>query len=252
MALPKIEAEIILSSNTVIGTFAGTAVTIPLGRYFLSTVGSGGATRSLIGELQFQLNATVLGTWTVTIDDDNDTSQGLVTITRDSNFTATWSSTALRNVLGFDADLTPSASSFTSAVHAKFLFLPNCGRSGVLSPQGDNGAIESDYTMSMGTDGTPYTLAYSRRYRDTLEFRTLKGTKTWISLGGNESYEQFYTDAISLGLRIRFHAARSSDSTFRTWAVEDGGHFDPTPVREDWTDSASSLWAIRHLVRKTT
>lgn len=253
MPILKLEGEIILSTSTTVGTFAGSGIVMPAGRYFLNSVGSGGATRTFLLELKNQLDTGPGGTWTVTADDNADTSLGKVTIARDSNFTATWTSSTIRDLLGFTTDLTPSAATFTGANHAKYLYLPNCGRSGVLSPEASNGAIETDYTLSMGTDGTPYALSYTKRYKDTLEFRTLKGSKTWSSLDvtTNEALEQFHSDVIANGLRLRFHADRSVDGTFRTW-VSESGDFAPQPIREDWTESTESLWAVRFMMRKTT
>lgn len=258
MALCKLEGEIIISTATVLATMndggGADTITIPAGRYFLNTVGSGGATRTLLAEIAFQMETAMgAGSSSVTVDDNSDTSVGKVTISRSSAFSVTWSSTSLRDALGFTGNL-GSASSHLSTNHAKYLFLPNCGRSGVLGPDASDGAIEADYTLSIGTDGTAYALSYSKRYRDSLEFRTLKGSKTWTAMDvtTNEAYQQFYEDVISLGLRVRYHADRSSDATFRTWVVEDGGSFAPVAVREEWTESTESLWAIRHLVRKTS
>lgn len=251
--LPKLEGEIVISTATIVGTFAASVITMPVGRYFLNSVGDGGAVRSFCAELKNQLDTGPGGTWTVTVDDDSDTSLGKVTIARNSSFTATWTSTTIEALLGFTADLTPSAATFTGANQSKYLFLPNCGRSGIMAPQASSGAIESDYSLAVGTDGTTYALSYSKRYVDSLELRTLKGSKTWTALAvvTNEAYEQFYSDVFAYGLRIRFHADRNVDATFRTWAVEDGGAFKPQPVREDWTDSTESLWMIRHMVRKS-
>jgi hypothetical protein len=255
MAICKLEGEIVISSSTTVGTFGAFTITMPVGRYFLNSIGSGGATRSFCDELEFQMESSMgAGSSTVTVDDNSDSSLGNVTISRSSAFTITWSSTTIRDLLGFEGDRGSSATQISTS-QAKYLYLPNCGRSGVMSPQSSNGAIEADYTLSMGTDGTPYALSYSKRYKDSLEFRTLKGSRTWISQEQEvlyQSLEQFYSDVISLGLRVRFHADRSVDATFRTWVVEDGGSFEPRPVREDWTDGSESLWAIRWIVRKTT
>ena len=253
MPLEKFEGEIVIATATVVGTFAGSAITMPVGNYFLNSIGDGGATRTFLLEFKNQLDTATGRTWTITVDDGTDTSLGKVTIScSGAATTATWTSTTIRDLLGFTANL-GSGTTWTGDNHAKYLFLPNCGRSGVLSPQASDGAIEADHTLSISPEGTTYGLAYSKRYRDTLELRTLKGSKVWNSLDvtTNEAFEQFYTNVISLALRVRFHADRSVDATFRTWVVEDAGHFDPMPVREDWTDSASSLWAIRYMVRKS-
>lgn len=255
MALMKLEGEIVIAADLNIGTFAGSTITVPQGNYFLSSTGDGGATLSLTAKLKALLDAGPGGTWTVTVDDDADTSLGKVTIARNSNYTATWNSTDFRNALGFTGDLsTASTSSFTGANQAKYLFLPNCGRSGVMGPEASDGAIESDYTISISTDGGLYALAYSKRYLDSLEWRTLKGSKVWncLDVTTNEALEQFWNDVIFYGLRVRFHADRSVDATYRTWVIENAGSFNPQPVRPDWTDSTESLWAIRYQVRKSS
>jgi len=254
MATMKLEGEVIISSALAVGTFAGFPITMPIGRYFPNTVGSGGASRTLYNEFKFQLDTATGRTWTVIVDDTTDAATGKVTITASgAPTTGTWTSTVFRDLLGFDTNLA-SANTWTGANHAKYLFLPNCGRSGVMAPEASQGAIEADFTMSIATDGTPYGIAYSRRYLDSLEIRTLKGSKTWISkaITVNEGLEQFYGDVIFYGLRVRFHADRANDTTFRTWVVEDAGSFKPTALREDWTDSTESLWGIRWTVRMTT
>lgn len=254
MAACKLEGEIILTANTILGTFAGSVITIPLGRYFLTSIGSGGATRSLLLEIKNQLDTGPGGVWTVTVDDTTDSATGQVTIARNSNYTATWTSTTLRDALGFTGNLsTASTASFTGANHAKYLFLPNVGRSGILSPESSTGAVETDHTIAIAPDGTLYALAFSSRSYDSLEFRMLKGNKAWSTFAvlTNEALQQFYIDVIARALRVRFYADRSVDATFRTWRVEDAGHYDPKPLREDWV-GANALFDIRYKVRETS
>lgn len=249
----KLEGEIILTAATVLGTFAGSVITMPAGRYFLNSIGTG-VSRSLLLEIKNQLDTGPGGTWTVTVDDTSDTALGKVTIARSANYTATWTSTTLRDALGFTTNLsTASTATFTGANHAKYLFLPNVGRSGILSPEASTGAIESDHTIAIAPDGTLYALAFSTRTFDSLEFRLLKGSKTWstFAVTANEALQQFYSDVIGRALRVRFYADRSDDATFRTWRVEDAGHFDPKPVREDWV-GANALFDIRYKVRETS
>lgn len=254
--LPKLESEIVISTATIAGTFGGSVITMPVGRYFLNSIGDGGATRSFCNELDNQLTTALGGAFEVTVADGTDTSTGVVTINRSSGvaFTVTWAAnTAIRDLLGFTGNLS-SATSHTGTQQAKYLWLPNCGRSAIMSPEASNGAIETDFSFAMGSDGTPYAIAYSTRYKDSMEFRMVKGSKAWISkeVTVNESFEQFYTNSIGYGLRIRFHADRSSDSTYRTWVVENGGAYAPVPVREEWADGANSLWGFSYQVRKAT
>lgn len=252
MALLKLEGEIIISTATIIGTFGGSVITIPIGRYFLTSIGSGGATRSFLDELDFQLTTVVGGVWTCTLNDDTDAATGKVTIATSFPFDVTWTSTTLRDLLGFTANL-GLATSHTSPNHAKYLWLPNCGRSAIMAPAASGGALESDFTLALGTDGTPFGLGYTIRAYDSLELRHLRGKKVWTSQGAaNEALEGFWRLVIAFGLRLRFHADRSIDATYRTWVVEDAGHFDPVAFDERWTEGAECLWAIRYRVRETT
>src|SRR6266540_6286804 len=177
MALMKLEGEIVLASSTTVGTFGASTIVMPAGRYFLNTVGNG--SNSFCDELEAQMESTMgAGSSSVTIDDNSDTSFGVSTISRSSAFAITWTSTSIRDLLGFFNNRSANAT-HVSSFHVKYLFMPNCGRSGVMGPETSDGAIESDYTLSLGTDGTAYALSYSKRYKDSLEFRMLKGSKTW-------------------------------------------------------------------------
>lgn len=249
-SLPKYESEIILSTATVVGTFGGFTVTMPAGNYFLNSVGYGGVTRSFCNELAFQMEASMgSGSSSVTVDDNSDTSTGAVEISRSSAFAVTWTSTAIRNLLGFSADLISSPTHTSTGTSAKYLWLPNCGRSGIQSPQASTGAVEADRTVARGTDGSAFVWSGSTRSRDTLIHMLVLGSKMWTSkeVIGNEAFETFYR--LAMPYRIRFHADRAVDATYRTWVLgDDGNQMAPVPVREDWADGAKSLWSIRYSV----
>lgn len=252
MSLCKLEGEIQIRTSTVVGTFAGSVITMPVGNYFLNSIGNGGATRTFLLELKNQLDTATGRTWTFTVDDTNDTSTGKVTIScTGANTTATWTSAEIEAALGFTSNLA-SATTWTGANQAKYLWLPNCGRSGVLSPEASTGAVEADYSVAIASDGTTYTLAYSARSHDTLELRTILGNKTWTSLESvvNESFETYYRKVILLGLRTRFHADRSVDATYRTW-VTTTGDFAPAQVRQDYV-GANALFSMSYQVRETS
>jgi hypothetical protein len=252
VALLKLEGEIIIATATALGTFGGFVITIPVGRYFLSSIGSGGATRSLCDEIEFQMETMMgAGASSVTLDDDTDAATGKVTIARSGAFAITWTSTALRNALGFTGNL-GAATSHLAPNHAKYLFLSNVGRAGLMAPSASTGALETDQTISIAPDGTCYSLAYSVRTLDSLDFRHLRGKKAWVALESstNESLERFFRD--TLALRIRFHADRAVDATFRTWVIEDATRYAPTAFDERWVEGAETLWSIRFVVREVS
>jgi hypothetical protein len=225
---------------------------MPAGRYFLNSVGSGGVTRSFLDELESQVN-TALGAGSIfTVDDDTDSATGKVTLARGGAFAVTWTSTDIRNLLGFTGNL-GAATSHLAPNHAKYLWLPDCGRAGVLSPSASGGALESDFTLALGTDGTPFGIGYTVRAYDSLEFRHLRAKRVWTSQAAtNAAFEGFWRLTAALGLRIRYHADRATDATYRTWVIEDAGRFAPEPFDERWTEGAECLWAIRYRVRETT
>ena len=251
MALPKYEAELWITTATQICTIGATPITIPVGRYYLSSVGSGGATRSFIAEFKNQLDTATATTFTLTLDDNTDTSTGKLTIARGTNFTLTWSSTTLRDYLGFTAGIT-AALTGTGANQCRFLWLPNVGRSGIMAPEASDGALETDASTAMSTDGTVYNLAYSTRYKDSLQHVMVLANKTWISKEStvNESFERFYRDLIPCGFRLRFHKDRSDDATYRSWVLDNPGQFAPDTAFPDWADSDRALWNFRYMVRK--
>lgn len=249
--LPKCEGEFVVSSTTTLGTFVGASVSIAAGRYFLTSAGTDGST-AFLTYLKNQLDAATSRTWTVTIADDTDTASGKVTLSvSGAATTATWSSSSLRDILGFDTNLS-SGTSWTGANQATTIWLPNCGRSGVMSPEGGNGAIESDASFALAPSGAAYSIGYTARYVDTLEFRTLTGNKVWdyLESTGNESLETFWGAVIKYGRAVRLYPSRDTDGTYRTFRLENFGEFRPMPVIENWTESANSLWGISYRARK--
>lgn len=243
MALPKLEGLIVVGSGWTIAADEGGGdedATVAAGNYYLTS------TTSLLSALATALTGTSLtGTFTVTIDDDSDTSLGKVTIASDVAFTAVWTSTDLRDALGFTGNLTPSATSFTGAAQARFLYLPTCGRSNQMAADGDAGAEMSDLTTAVSPSGKVVSLGYSRRFVDNLEFQMLKGSSVWITheTTTNASFQKFYRDVISVGRPFRYHKARETDGTYTEW-VATNPDFTPTPVVPSW-DNAAALWAYR-------
>lgn len=252
--LPKLEGEIILSAPRTIAQFGAFNITIPAGRYFLNSVGSGGASRTFCNEIAFQMESAMgAGASSVTVDDNSDTSVGKVTISRSGAFAITWLDTTVRDLLGFSGNRA-AATSHLGDNQAQYLWLPNCGRENGLGPEDSDGAVESDFSLSVSTDGTVYGLGYSLRYFDTMEFNFIWGQKAWTikEVTVNESLQRFYEMVIARGLRVRYHKDRSVDGTLRTWVIEDATSYQPRTVVPGWTDSVKSLFSIKYKVRKTS
>jgi hypothetical protein len=236
--------------------FAGASVSVDPGRYFLTGTGVAGAA-SFLAHFKSKLDAATGRTWTLALDDTTDSATGSLTMAvSGAATTGTWSSTAIRNILGFDTNLS-SGTSWTGNNNSKVVWLPNCGRSGAMSPQGTTsgyaarGAGESDASFTLAPSGAAYSIGYTVRYMDTLEFRTVTGNKMWYvnQAAENESLQVFWETVISKGLAVRYFPDRSDDSYYRTFRIENFGEFKPIPVIENWTDSANSLWGISYRVR---
>lgn len=180
----------ILATNTGVGGGAS-AVSITAGTYFIS---------DLCAHVAARLNAVrTPATWTVTLD----TLTGKVSINwtgaGGTTFSIAWTSTALRDVLGFAADIVTAAQGVASVspMQARGLWIPNHPlNSDVDSKQAPT---ETDQRDVETPSGDVVSLAGNRRYVHTnLMWEHVPINKVWISeeIVANESYEKFYTDAI--------------------------------------------------------
>jgi len=264
MALPKLEGRITIptggwqvqcSENAGART---STVTIAAGDYYMST--SNGANASLFAALVNALaaDATLLGTYGGSLDDNSDTSLGRLTISVSGGATAfalTWISTDLRDILGFTGN-TSNAASATGSNQVRYLFLPNTGRANPLAPEPASssgtylGVVESDGTSALSPSGYHVNMQYSTRYRDSLEFHNLKGNKTWKASESttNESFQKFWEDVIGQGIPFRYHSSRDSDAVYWTQYIENFQTYAPDAQEQGWV-GANSLWRISYVMR---
>lgn len=225
-------------------------VTVPAGDYYLSTGDT--IADDLPQEFADQLtaNASLSGTYTVTIS-AAESGTGLVTIaaTGITSFTLTWTSTDLRDVLGFAGTLTPSAASFVGTKHARSLWLPNCPYSTLNHDEA--GWVESDFRAQETMSGNAFLFAGERRTVNSIMWPAITRAKVWTAneTTTNESLQTFWLDVIlgeatwskTAGGPIRWHArSASNDSTYHTYHATTWSEFKPDVVREGWT----SLWRI--------
>lgn len=203
---------------------------------------------SLLGTIAANLtaNATLAGTYTLTLDDTNDSSTGKVTIaaTGGGNISITWVGTTLRDLLGFTGNLS-GATTYTGTNQALYLHLPGCGRSNAPNPLADNGTPISEATIvfAPGSD-VSYAMAFgSARTIGSMEFQHLLGSNTWTSLEvvTNESLQTFWTYSIRKGYPVRWHSDRNVDGTYITVRFLKIKEFGATPLVPSWV-GAKSLW----------
>lgn len=264
MALPKCEWRFPVSTGGWTFTLidadhggTGSTRTIAAGDYFHTTLN--GATPAMTTAMKTALDdGTGAVTYTVSVDDNSDSSTGKYTITPSGGtFTVNWISTDLRNVLGFNANITASGG-VTGSNHAQFLFLPNVPRSSPMSPEPmsmsqDMGAVETDQTFVKSPDGTSVALKYNHVYVDTFIFEKLVGHKTYISteVVTNESLHKVFLDAICKGYPFRYHPDRANDSLYFIEKIEDGKDYKPEAFSPGWMGT-HSLHMIRYRMGKST
>ena len=176
--LPKFEARVTVpvGGYAIAVTDSGgtSSVTVPAARYFLI---------ELLAALVTALNAdaTLAGTYAAVVDDDGTNATGRVTLsaTGGGNPSITWTSTVLRDLLGFTATLSGSAT-YHSFLPVKPLHLPDVPRCNPLVPEGMVGLPISNVSQTRASSGQIVTLSYGDDVGvDNLEFHFLAGRKTW-------------------------------------------------------------------------
>ncbi len=117
------------------------------------------------------------GAWTVSLSTGS-SGTGLVTIAMSSGtYSITWSSTALRDLLGFTATIT-TQTSVTGTINHRGLWLPGCPFNCDGDP--DRAPEATDTRSSKGPTGTVMTLSGTQRYEHTgLKWSHVLRARTW-------------------------------------------------------------------------
>jgi hypothetical protein len=184
------EARFVVPSGvTVSATNSGggpTTVTVPSGNYNQTT---------LITALVSALNTTrTPANWSGSLS-TGPTGTGRVTINCTGTWSLAWTSTELRDLLGFTAGYTSVTAAQTSPKQAKGLWLPDCPLSLALHPR--MAPRKSDRRSTEGPLGETFSLAGNVKYehRD-LTYKTvpLDRIREASATYGNASYETFLED----------------------------------------------------------
>lgn len=205
MANGRLEAQYTVPTGGWVITPTITAIggpftcTIAAGTYFPT---------ALLAALQVALDAASGGDGAFTVSaGTGESGTGLVTIAHATQtFTAVWTSTDLRDALGFTADLTPAALTFTGTKHMRGVWLPTHP---INAPRGsDPGHTETDRSELVAPDGTVSSLVYgtAQRVRMTgVEWAVVTARRALVTqeVTVGESFEQWWLDTHS-GLRTYF------------------------------------------------
>jgi hypothetical protein len=243
MAFSKLEGRIAVPSGgwsmdvTEITGGIATVTVAGQGTYFL---------KDLIVQIGSALtaNATLVGTYTLSLDDDSLTSTGRVTVTFSGVggpglVTLNFNQTALRDALGCTTGLA-GTSPLTSPNASPFIWLPNCQRGPALAPDGTVGAPLTDASFTMAKH-----LVYSTRYADILRYQYILGQKAWTTSESviNESLQTWWLQVIGRGYPFRYHPDRSVDATYVEYRAVKVGEMGLSAVVPTWTSGSASLWS---------
>lgn len=188
------------------------AVTITaIGTYNVTVAANTYTPTSFLTALQTSLDAASGsdGAFAVSASFTDRTGTGLVTIAHATEtFSATWTSTDMRDLLGFSGSLTPAALTFTGTSAMRGAWLPDCEIDTTYG--GEAGHYEHDRSELVSPDGTVYALSYatSRRYLPEIRWALISRARarTAAETTTGQSYETWWRDTHG-GLYSYFAAA---------------------------------------------
>ena len=206
MARGRVEARITVPTGgwsvslTITAIGGPYTVTVAAGNYFPT---------DLLSSFQTQLDAATGGDGAFTVSASwGESGTGFVTIAHATQtFTLTWTSTDLRDVLGFTGTLTPAALTSTGTLHARGVWLPDCEMDADRGT--DGGVYETDRATQVSPQGDVYGLVYNTRQRhDGFTWAHVTHPRAQISYETTTgaSFEQWWRDTHS-ALRSYFPEA---------------------------------------------
>lgn len=225
MARGRVEARITVPTGgwsvslTITAIGGPYTVTIPAGNIFPT---------DLLTSFQTQLDAATGGDGAFTVSASwGESGTGLVTIAHATQtFTLSWTSTDLRDVLGFAGSLSPAALTFTGTLHARGVWLPDCEMD--VDRGIDGGVYETDRATQVSPQGDVYGLVYNTRQRhDGFTWPHVSHPRAQITYETTtgESFEQWWRDTHSAlrsyfpeaapQLRVYYSADAGTYHTFR-------------------------------------
>ena len=205
MARGRVEARITVPTG---GWSVSLTITAIGGPYPVTVAAGNCFPTDLLSSFQTQLDAATGGDGAFTVSASwGESGTGFVTIAHATQtFTLAWTSTDLRDVLGFTGTLTPAALTFTGTLHARGVWLPNCEMD--VDRGTDGGIYETDRGVTVSPQGDVYGLVYNTRQRHdgfTWPHVTHGRAQITYETTTGESFEQWWRDTHS-GLRSYFEA----------------------------------------------
>ncbi len=202
----RVEAQFTIPSATTISVTAGgvtNAVTVATGTYYMTSFVS-----YFAGALQAQ-RAPTGAVWTVTLS-TGASGTGKITIdAADDTWSITWTSTTLRDLLGFAANISSVTSAQTGTNQARGVWIPDCP----LAIDGDPSAAPTftDKRTTTSPTGVTLGLVGNIRYQHSnVRWTHVARERVWIGAETtvNASWERFVLDT-QLGQGLSFFSVCS-------------------------------------------
>jgi hypothetical protein len=230
----RLESRFTLSSAWV-ATFTdsggATVVDVPAGNYYLV---------DLITAIDGDLGPA----WTISVS-DGESGTGRCTInSTNTPWSITWTSTDLRNALGFTGNISSVSAAQTGTNHCQALWMPDVVK---FSQYGDsaNGSLVTDFRATKGPTGVLRGFfGNSYRVHDGIKWAGVSNNKAMShhEVLTNESFETFMLDAmtgrksyIPVSSYVRLYWDADVDGTYAVGRLDWRSRFDLAKVIETWT-----------------
>lgn len=241
----------ISANNTVGGT---DTVTVPAANYFIG--GQATTTASLIADFESALNTDNPNGWTVSLSTGAG-GTGRITINNTNvPWSITWTSTLLRDLLGFTANISGVSSAQTGANQARGLWLPDC-------PMNVDGNFAgtprvTDLRQTESPTGVVIGHVGNVKYRHRgLRWSHVPTAYTWLADEGsvaNTSLERFLLDAHwgqghswfspSAKCQIQIHSGTElGEQAVDGWYLKGGSSMEEIVRRA--VDGWDGLWSVQ-------
>jgi len=212
--------------------------------YYLSSADS--EANGLLADLKSKMDAAG-NTYSVNLSDTT----GKVTITVDTGtFSVTWTSTDLRDLLGFDSNISAKVTT-TGASQCESLWRPSAHCMpdfGLNSP----GLVVSNAMVRIAPDGTYSAFHGPSRTRNRLSWPVIPVSQVVEAeeTTTNASFERFWIDTVrgeagwAQAGRLRWYPEETDDATFISYAVTDA----ISPQYERVDPTYDGLWSVSLVV----
>jgi hypothetical protein len=231
----RLESRITLASSWT-ATFTNVAdgaaaVDVPAGNYYLV-------------DLIAAIDADISANWTISVSDGEGASTGKCTINSTSTpWSITWTSTDMRNHLGFTGNISGVSAAQTGTNHCGGLWLPDIPK---FSMYGDsaNGSLISDFRATKSPTGVvraffgnSYRVHSGIRWEGIISNRAMAHQEVVT----NESFETFMLDAmtgrksyIPVATYVRLYWDADVDGTYAVGRVDWNSRYDLRKLVETW------------------